>query len=237
MVSTLADVWDRLVVPQPAPPSWLVLACAVLALAAVLPRRVWPITRNFVTIAHEAGHAVIALMAGRRLAGVRLHSDTSGVTVSVGKPTGFGMVATAAAGYPAPSLLGLGGAGLLTTGHITALLWLSLALLAGMLVMIRNLFGAVSLVATGSVVFAVSWFASAQVQAGFAYLLTWFLLLAGPRPVVELQRKRRRGAARYSDADQLASLTGVPSLVWVAFFAVLTVAALLAGAYWLVESF
>jgi hypothetical protein len=237
MVSTLADVWDRLVVPQPAPPSWLVLACAVLALAAVMPRRVWPITRNVVTIAHEAGHAVIALMAGRRLAGVRLHSDTSGVTVSVGKPTGFGMVATAAAGYPAPSLLGLGGAGLLTTGHITALLWLSLALLAGMLVMIRNLFGAVSLVATGSVVFAVSWFASAQVQAGFAYLLTWFLLLAGPRPVVELQRKRRRGAARYSDADQLASLTGVPSLVWVAFFAVLTVAALLAGAYWLVEFF
>src|SRR6266511_1599274 len=235
MVSTLAGAWDRVIGSQPAPPSWLVFACAGLALAAVLPRRVWPISRNVVTIAHEAGHAVTALMAGRRLAGVRLHSDTSGVTVSVGKPTGFGMVATAAAGYPAPSLLGLGGAGLLATGHVTALLWMSLALLAGLLVVIRNVFGVVSLVVTGSVVFAVSWFASSLVQAGFAYLLTWFLLLAGPRPVVEPQRKRRRGAAQFSDADQLARLTGVPSLVWVAFFAVLTVAALLAGTHWLIR--
>ena len=37
-----------------------------------------------VTIAHEGGHAVAALLTGRRLRGIRLHSDTSGLTLSAG---------------------------------------------------------------------------------------------------------------------------------------------------------
>jgi hypothetical protein len=236
MLPMLANVWDRVVGTEPAPPLWLVASCGVLALAAVLAQRAWPISRNIVTIAHEGGHALVAVLTGRKLTSVRLHSDTSGVTVSWGKPSGPGMVATTAAGYLAPSLLGLAGAALLTAGHITLLLWTSLMLLAAMLIMIRNVYGVASVVVTGSVIFAVSWFASATVQAGFAYVLTWFLLLAGPRPVVELQRKRRRGAAPYSDADQLARLTGVPGLVWVTVFAAGAVGALLAGTRWLLQA-
>lgn len=230
-----AEVWNRVLGSQPAPPLWLVFGCAGVAVAGVALRQVWPVSRNVVTIAHEGGHALAALLTGRKLTGVRLHSDTSGVTVSVGKPSGPGMVATAAAGYLAPSALGLGAAGLLAAGHITALLWISLLLLAGMLVLIRNLFGVVSVLASGSAVFAVSWFASAVVQAAFAYLLTWFLLVAGPRPVLELHRKRRHGAAPYSDADQLARLTGIPGLAWVGLFGAFAIAALLAGGRWLLR--
>ena len=51
-----------------------------------------------------------------------------------------------------------------------------------------------------------------------AYVVTWFLLLAAPRPVVELQQERRRGRGRASDADVLARLTRVPGLLWVGLF-------------------
>jgi hypothetical protein len=185
-----------------------------------------------VTIVHEAGHALTAVLTGRRLTGIRLHSDTSGLTLSTGRPSGPGMVATAAAGYLAPSLAGLVGVVLLAFDQVTVMLWAATALLLAMLVMVRNAYGAVSLVLTGAVVVAVSLLARAEVQAGFGYAVTWFLLVAGVRPVGELWRERRRsrGHAR-TDADQLARLTGVAGGLWVSFFGLCTLAALAAGGW------
>ena len=215
---------------------WVVLATAAVALAAVTSRQVWPTARNVVTIAHEGGHALAALLTRRRLAGIRLHSDTSGVTVSAGKPTGPGMVVTTAAGYVFPSLLGLGGAWTLAAERATVVLWVSLALLAAMLLAVRNAYGIASVLASGVTIFCVSWLTPPDVQAAFAYLITWFLLLAGTRPVVELQRLRRRGRAPHSDADQLARLTRTPGVLWVGAFGATTLAALLVGAWLLLDA-
>jgi hypothetical protein len=234
-VSSLADLWDRLTGSQPAPPRLIVLGAAVLALLVTAPYRSWRITRHVVTIAHEGGHAITALLTGRRLSAIRLHSDTSGLTVSAGRPTGPGMVATSMAGYITPSLLGLLGAVLLTGGRITLMLWAALAVLAAMLIMIRNVFGAISVVTTIGIIFAVSWFTSAQTQAAFAYFAVWLLLVGGVRPIVELQRMRRRGRLPDSDADQLARLTRLPGLFWVAFFLAGTVAALMSGGWLLLR--
>jgi Peptidase M50B-like len=228
--ANIGDLWGRVTGTQPTPPWWLVVVAGVIALLAVGHPPTWRVARNVVTIAHEGGHALVALVFGRKLDGIRLHSDTSGVTVSRGKPTGPGMVFTAIAGYTTPPLLGLGFAVLLSADRITLMLWASLALLGAMLVMIRNAYGVFSVVGTGAVIFAVSWLGDANVQAGFAYLAAWFLLLAGTRPVIELQRMRSRHQAPRSDADQLAYLTGVPGLAWVGVFAVIALVALLAGA-------
>ncbi|MGK5558445.1 M50 family metallopeptidase [Actinomadura kijaniata] len=224
-------MWERLTGAQPDPPWWLVILVGLAALAAVLHTPTWRVARNVVTIAHEGGHALVALLTGRRLTGIKLHSDTSGVTVSRGKPHGPGMVFTALAGYVTPPLLGLLFAVLLAAGRITLLLWLSLLLLGGMLVMIRNAYGILSLVVTGGTVFAVSWFAGPTLQAAFAYLAASFLLLAGTRPVVELQRMRSRRMAPTSDADQLAHLTGVPGLTWVLLFFAVALGSLALGGY------
>src|SRR5699024_12319039 len=62
------------------------------------------------TITHEGGHALVALLTGRRLTGIRLNRDTSGVTLSRGRPRGAGIVVTLLAGYPAPALTGLAAA-------------------------------------------------------------------------------------------------------------------------------
>ncbi|MEU5208331.1 M50 family metallopeptidase [Streptomyces sp. NPDC020742] len=229
----LTDIWGRVFGTQPHPSLWLVIVTGVLALGAVVPRTAWRLSRNAVTIAHEGGHGLIALLTGRRLDGIRLHSDTSGLTVSRGKPTGLGMVLTAAAGYIAPSLLGLGGAALLAAGHITALLWGATALLLAMLVMIRNAYGVLTVVLTGGAFVLISWLTTAQVQAAFAYAAVWFLLLGGVRPPFELQGKRHRGGAADSDPDQLARLTNVPAPVWLGLFHVVTLCSLTGGGRWL----
>ena len=148
----------------------------------VLDSRSWRLAGKVITIAHEGGHALVSVLSGRRLDGIRLHSDSSGVTYSRGKRTGPGLVLTAAAGYVMPSLLGAGAAWLLAERHLTAMLWLALVLLAATFLAIRNLFGALAVLVTAGGVFVVSYYASAAVQAGFAYLAVWFLLFGGAAP-------------------------------------------------------
>jgi len=235
-VDILLEVWRRATTTQPAPSGRVVAVTAVIAVLLVWAPGAWPVTRHVVTIAHEAAHGFAALVSGRKLHGIRLHSDTSGLTVSAGKTTGFGMILTAAAGYVGPALLGLGAASLLTHHRAVGLLWALLILLALLLIQVRNWFGLWSILVSAAVMFGVTWWLEPQGQSAFAYVLTWFLLVAAPRPVVELQATRRRSGTRTSDADQLARLTFVPAIVWVGFFLVVTVGALVVGARWMVDA-
>jgi Peptidase M50B-like len=232
----LNEVWHRALTTQPAPPGSVVALTAILAVALVWVPAAWGVTRHVVTIAHEAAHGFAALLSGRKLHGIRLHSDTSGLTVSAGRTKGPGMILTAAAGYVGPGLLGLGAASLIADHRAVGLLWALLILLALLLIQVRNWFGLWSILFSAAVVFGVSWWLSPQTQSAFAYVLTWFLLLAAPRPVLELQTLRRRTGARTSDADQLARLTIIPAIVWVGFFLVVTVGALALGARWMVAA-
>jgi hypothetical protein len=233
-VSVLARLWDRVSGSQPLPPAWVIGLTGLLALCVVLNSQSWRMTGKVITIAHEGGHALVSVLSGRRLDGIRLHSDSSGVTYSRGRRTGPGLVLTAAAGYVMPSLLGAGAAWLLAERHLTAMLWLALVLLAATFLAIRNVFGALAVLVTAGGVFAVSYYAPAAVQAGFAYLAVWFLLFGGLRPVVELARSRRQRWARGSDADQLARLTGAPVGLWITLFMLVALAALVSGAVLLV---
>jgi hypothetical protein len=230
-IDGVTDLWDKLLGAQPDPPALLVLITGLLALAVVVTRLPWRIARNAITIAHEGGHALAAVLTGRRLTGIRLHSDTSGLPLSAGRPSGPGMVFTLLAGYVAPSLVGLAGAWLLGGNRITMLLWVAVVLLLAILVMIRNVFGAVSIVVTTAIVLGISWYATPQVQAAFAYTGVWFLLLGGVRPVRELQTLRRRGRMPESDADQLAGVTHLPAIFFVGLFGLVNLAALVLGVF------
>jgi hypothetical protein len=215
VVDTVATLVDQ----RPA-----VLLAAALALIAVCWSVLWRWTRTVVTIAHEGGHALVAVLVGRGLTGIRLHADTSGLTVSTGARRGPGLVLTFLGGYPAPSLLGIGGALLVAADLAALMLWIAIVLLVATLVHVRNAFGVFSVLATGAVVGAVAWWGQERLQDGFAAALCWFLLFGGVRAVNELQRSRRRGA---SDADMLGSLTWVPRGMWVLLFWLLAVAAVI----------
>jgi len=229
-MGVLWGIWESMIERHPALPigtAWLtILAAALVVLLPVF----WRVGRHGITIVHEGGHGFAATMSGRRLSGIRLHSDTSGLTVSRGRTRGPGMVFTLVAGYTAPAVLGLGSAAVLGRGYDVGLLWLLLVSLGLLLIQIRNWFGLWSVAVSGAVIFAVSWFGSATVQSMFALLLTAFLLLGSVRTVIELQHSRSRRTAGASDADQLARLTHVPGMVWVGVFLSVNLACLILAA-------
>jgi hypothetical protein len=210
-----------------------VLVAAALALVAVAWTVVWRWSRTVVTIAHEGGHALVAVLVGRGLTGIRLHPDTSGLTVSTGARRGPGLVLTFLGGYPMPSLLGLAGAFLVATDHARLMLWIAVGVLAATLIWVRNVYGAVAVLATGVLVGAVAYAAPVRLQDGFAAALCWFLVFGGVRAVHELGRGRltrgRRGGT--SDADMLTALTRVPWGIWLGLFWLLALGAAV-GAAW-----
>jgi hypothetical protein len=224
----LDEIWTRATSRQPVPSAWFVLATGAVALVLVLLPGTWPRVRLGITVAHEAGHALVAVLVGRQLRGIRLHSDTSGLTVSRGRATGPGVVAMLAAGYLTPALLGLGAALLLAAGRSVGLLWLLLLVLAGLLVWVRNFYGFLVVVLSGVGVLVLTWYAGATLQSVAAYLVAWLLLLAAPRPLLELlaSGKRRR---RTSDPDQLAALTHVPAVLWMVVLLLANLAGLVVG--------
>jgi hypothetical protein len=226
-VDVVERFWREVSTPVPDLPTELLLATLAAAALLVMLRPVWRLTRNVVTIAHEGGHALVAICSGRTLTRILLHSDTSGVTVSKGRRDGPGMVATAAAGYATPPVLGVGAAALVAADAISAMLVIAVVLLLATLILIRNAYGVLSVVLTGAVFVVVAVYGSANVQYGFACFVTWFLILGGLRTVLEVQRKRTRRRAPDSDADQLERLTGVPGGIWVALFALVGIFALI----------
>jgi len=189
----------------------------------------WSVTRHLVTLVHEAGHAVVALLTGRRLNGIRLHTDTSGLTVSSGPPRGPGMIATAAAGYLAPAALGLVSVVLVENDLTAGALYVGLATLGLMLAFIRNWFGLLVVVAVSGAVALLIWRAPADVQDFAALTFAWFLLIAAPRTSIDLWSHRRRVRTRTTDADVLARLTFLPAPVWNLVFILFTSGALAAA--------
>lgn len=225
-MSILEDLWLRASATTAVPDASVLLRIALAALACVI--LAWPAVRMAVTVCHEAGHAVAATLSGRSLQGIRLHSDTSGVTLTRGKPTGFGMVFTLLAGYPAASLVGLLAAAVAGTGHAVGMLWLLVGLLTLMLLKIRNVYGALVVIVLGALLAVATWYAPAHALVWLAYGLAWLLLLAGPRPVLELALSRASSTGG-SDAAQLARLTHVPRIMWIGLWMAGTSGALVLG--------
>lgn len=229
----MTGVLDDVLAAQAAPAATTVVGSLAVAALLVVWGPAWRVLRHVVTIAHEGGHAAVAAMTGRSLQGVRLHSDTSGLTVSSGRQRGPGVVLTLLAGYPAPAAVGLAGAFALAHDRVRLTLVVALLLLLVLLLQIRNVFGVVSVVLTGGALLLVNGWAPLTVRSAAAYLLVWFLLLAAPRTLVELHRTRVGRRAPMSDVDQLAGLTRVPALVWLVLMLAATLGALLLAVTWL----
>src|SRR5690606_2452322 len=126
------------------------------------------------------------------------------------------------AGNSGPAVLRCAASSRLTLDRPAAVLWSILAALAVLLLLIRNLYGFVSVVIAGALVGAAAYLGDPIVRYTAAYLITWVLLLGATRPVLELARTHSRGRGRGSDADQLRGLTRVPAAVWIALFAIVT---------------
>ncbi|MGH8876054.1 MAG: M50 family metallopeptidase [Stackebrandtia sp.] len=228
-MDALAELWEHLFSTAKPTDAWIVIATGVVAVVVVMVSGSWRLARNVVTIAHEGGHAMIAILTGRSLHGIRLHADTSGLTYTRGSRGGPSAILTLLAGYLTPAVIGLLSAWLIWMGNIVLLLWIMIVLLVAMAVFIRNLYGVFSIVVVGFAIFAIAWWANPEIQSTLAYAGAWFLLIGSVRPVWEVWRQRTRGQQRNSDPDQLAELTHVPATLWLILFALFNIGAMALG--------
>jgi hypothetical protein len=185
--------------------------------------------KYFSVIAHEGAHAIAGRSMGRKVASVKLGSDATGETVTLGLDKGLGRMFTSFAGYLGPSFFGLSAAALISLGYTGVVPWLALFLLTAILFRVRNSFGVASVLANGALIFLVLFYGSAKLQVVAAHVLSWFLLLSGV--VMVLAHGSNAG-----DAANLRRITHLPRFLWFALWLVITVAALAAGAHLLTDS-
>jgi peptidase M50B-like protein len=132
-------------------------------------------------------------------------------------------------GYAGPPVLGVVGAILLSTGRVPAVLWLSLVLLACVLWLATDWYSRIATAVLAGLILLVLRIAGPGAQTFFAYTWIWFLLIGGLRNVFELSALRATGKDTFSDAFKLGKMTYLPAAIFVAFFAILGFAALVAG--------
>src|SRR4051794_26109513 len=214
------------VVPVGPPPYGIAFAGLAIALGLVLG--LWEIAGHADTIAHEGAHVVGMILFERGVSGVTI--DYSGdrhnvATSPPGASTFFSVLATIV-GYYGPPVFGLLGAALLVHGSATGMLWVFLLLLGGLLLLVRNLFGALIVVATGALFYLTVTYGSAQAQLLVACSWVWLLLISG---VLTAFEHFRHGA----DYAILRRHTLIPGFVWATLSVIVALAALWYGGSWL----
>jgi hypothetical protein len=209
-------------IPLPAP---IALFIGVLVFIVLLGPALWKITIHAETAVHEAAHAMTGMVTGHKIRSVRINPEGGGATVMEGQ-AGFGYGVAAFVGYVGASGAGLLAAWLISTGHIVAVLWLGGLLLAAMLLLVRNAFGGIVILACGGLLYLTLRYTTAGVETAVAYGLTWFLLLSGPK-VALAAASRPKGVV---DARALAGMTFLGPAAWCFLWLAGTIAALVAGA-------
>lgn len=204
------------------PGAWAVVMALAFVVVTTLVTPVWHAARNAVTIVHEMGHVVVAKLCGRTISGIKLHTDTSGLAITRGRPRGPGMLLTSLAGYPSPGLVGLGMTWAAVSGHAGAALLLLSLLLCLALLLVRNLWGV--LIVTASLLGAGLVLHQADPRFVSALVLTTgaFLALGSLRAAWDLCREHWGGRALRSDAVSAAASGFLPAAVWLGFFVATT---------------
>jgi hypothetical protein len=206
----------------------VLLGVVVVAALLSIPRVTWQWFGLFATLVHELGHAIAAILSGRVVHGIRIRRNHSGDAMSSGRP-GFGTVLSGVFGYPAPAIVGAALLWSVFNGYTAVALFVGGVILILTLLVIRNLFGVLVVVASAGVA-ALLWFYGSPEVRGYALLVLGIALLVGAvRGLVTVigVHTSRRGQLQTSDAYLLYRSTGVPSPVWLLLFALLIGASLL----------
>lgn len=200
------------------PPLWLLALATATILALVLYPPTWRTLRHGATIIHEMGHVAMGWLWGRKVQGISLHSDTSGLTITAGKERGVGVWMTYMAGYPAPALVGLALVWASVSGYSGAALTLVMALLLLAFWLVRNVFGFVILTIALLGAGTVFWHANPLAVTAFTLATGVFLLLAGTRTCFDLRATHQHGKGAESDATMAALHSPLPATTWVYVF-------------------
>ena len=94
-----------------------------------------------------------------------------------------------------------------------------------MVLLVRNFFGGIVVLACGALLYLVLRYTTAGVETALAYGVTWFLLLSAPKGALGAAKKPKDVA----DAKILAGMTFLWPAAWCFLWLIGTIAALVVG--------
>lgn len=203
------------------------LGASLAAPAAVTPGLPWKaaliawilsvplyfVTKFVLVVAHEGGHALVGIALLNSVKRISFKRDGGGGT-DFTSPVGWPFaILVVFAGYAGPSLFGLMAAWLLLRGRPDMVIWGSMAFLVVMLLAVRGWIGWVVVPVLLVVLYQVATKAEPSGLTLFAYVWTWFLLIAAvQRMIVFLAAKTY--LSDKTDTAKLQAMTLLPSPLW-----------------------
>jgi hypothetical protein len=203
---------------------WVAVAlCVVVSLTPWGPIALYPFTL-FTTWVHETGHAIATVLLGGSVGSITIRSDTSGLTRSLMPPSRLAQAIVASAGYLTASIVGCL---LLTASRVdrrakAILGGIGVFMLVTLVLWIRNLFGAVVVIAWAVTLILLGGKRATRGVAGFAISVLAVQTLLNA--VFDIRVLFLVHGA--SDASTMARLTGAPPWIWAAAWMAFSVALL-----------
>lgn len=215
---------QALAAPTSPPSWWMLLVMIGVGVALTLPGSRLRQMNLVGLIVHEAGHALVALISGGRVEKIALADTQAGETTTI-RRVGMPSVATTFAGYAAPPLAGLGVAALLANGKAPLVNGFGVLLAVLVLLVSRDLITIALVLAFGSSMALVLWFAPPPVQVWLASGLLGLLLTHSAVRVAQLTvewfRTEPGSRPEGNDAISLYQETGVTPYFWLLLWALL----------------
>lgn len=213
--------------PDTLPSDTVLLTLFLLALAFAFTPAVWRWSSYFITVVHEGGHALAALMVGSRLHGITIRWDRSGETMTMGRRFTPFRIWTTWWGYPFPAFLGAFYVWGAQNGWQGPAVTLTLLMAVIMFLSIRSLMAFLSIGLSVVGLGLAWWYLPPSLMGSFLYFLGWFLLFGGLRGLTNLVKHHLDGTTENSDATALQQMTFIiPAVVWLASFWVAQIACL-----------
>lgn len=189
------------------------------------------------TLTHEIGHVLMALCMRGGVRKIELFPTTAGLATTL-SPNWFSSVMIGIAGYPFASLIAAASAYAFANWEIQAYLLIVMVTLGvSVLIWVRNLFGVLWTLAF----FSTSTFAYIFSESSFAYFYGLFivivLLTESVRSSFVIMTTSYRNREQAGDAQALAKLTKIPTLVWGAFFFLQSLFFFVVGFGFLIKAF
>ena len=183
--------------------------------------------RYLTVLAHEGGHAFLAVAVFRVVKGITIKTNADGETQPDKDVWPF-YILVAAFGYLGPSLFGLFAAWLLLHDPAETVLWGSIAFLAVMLLATRGFFGPLLIICLMVALYQIVTKAEPSLVALAAHVWTWFLLISGVQRMLMFMRTGNYNV-KGNDTEALQRATLIPKFLWGAILLVGTIAALAYG--------
>lgn len=202
---------------------WLAAAlCLGVSLTPWGPLLLYPFTL-FSTWIHEVGHAVMVVLTGGRVTAITIDPDTSGLTQSLMPPGRVARGLVASSGYLGASLVGcLLMAAARVQKRARPILWtIGAFMLFTVVIWMRNVFGALVVLAWGVALVALARKGSGRVPR---FVLSVLAIQVALNAVFSIRTLFLVKGA--SDADTMARLFAAPPWVWAAAWMIASIAML-----------